>query len=418
MRLFRDRRGGVAIMAGLLALPLLGMVGLAIDFGAATAVKAQLDLAADAAALLATTAASNAYLAGAADPIAPAQATATQRFTAQAGRQVGVSISAVTVTVHQSGTQFSADVDYQGAVKTTLGQLFGLLTMGVAGHASSSLSINPYIDISVLMDVSSSMSIAANPDAIAAMQNLTQATDLHAPSNAAHDSCAFACHWTATGDDYYALALRNNIPLRIDTLRGAVGNLVSSIAALNTHAAFRLGLYTFAQDFTQIYPMSDQVADATAVLPQIVPHLNNCTNNCPDTQFAGSLASFGSIAGISGNGASPQTSQKFLFIVSDGVVDDQSTGRRVIAPVSRASCDAIKAQGITILTLYTPYLPLPSNSFYNQFVAPIQDQVGPALQACATAPTMFFQAANAGDIDTQLKLMLASVIKTSGYLTQ
>ena len=353
-RLRRDRRGNVAMLAGLLALPLLGMIGLAVDFGTATAVKAQLDLAADAAALLATTAASNAYLAGDADPVTPAKTAATQRFAAQAGNQAGVSISTVTVAVRQSGAQFSAEVGYQGAVRTTLGQLFGLLTMEVSGQASSSLSVNPYVDVAVLMDVSSSMAIAASPADIAAMQNLTQASSLHSPDNAPYQACGFACHWSATGDDFYALALRNKVQLRIDVLRAAVGNLIANIAALDSHATFRLGLYTFAQDFSQIYPLSGQIAGAAAVLPQIAPHLNECTSNCPDTAFKTAMGSFGAVAGSSGNGGSPQTSQKFLFIVSDGVVDDQSSGYRRIAPIDTPSCDAVKAQGITILTLYTP----------------------------------------------------------------
>src|SRR3978361_224632 len=134
----RDRCGSVALLAGLLALPLLGLIGLAIDFGTATAAKAQLDLAADAAALVATTSASNAYLAGVADPVTFAKAAATQRFQAQTGNQTGISISTIKVAVHQSGTLFSADVDYTAAVQTTLARLFGLSTIAVTGQSSAS----------------------------------------------------------------------------------------------------------------------------------------------------------------------------------------------------------------------------------------------------------------------------------------
>lgn len=413
MRLFRDRRGNMAMMAGLLALPLLGMVGLAIDFGNATAVKAQLDLAADAAALLATTAASNAYLAGVAEPIATAQVVAVQRFTAQARTQAGVSIDTVTVAVHQSGTQFSAEVNYKGIVKTTLGQLFGVLNMGVAGKASSSLSINPYIDISVLMDVSSSMLIAAGPAEMKAMEELT--------ARAGGGRCAFACHSNPSGSDYYTLAVDNKVQLRIDVLREAVRNLIANLAALNTHAAFRLGLYTFAKALDPMYPLSSQIKDASAVLPRIAPYVNLCRgeDECPDTYFAAAMDNFGLNAGVSGNGAAPATSQKFLFIVSDGVTDDWAPGRgRSVTTVTKPSCDAIKARGITVLTLYTPYLPLQNNYAYDHFVAPIQTRIGPEMQACASSPTMYFKAENASEIDTKLKLMLAAVLKTSGHLTQ
>ena len=419
-----DRRGNVAILAGLLAVPLLGLTGLAMDFGTATATKAQLDLAADAAALLATTSASNAYLAGASDPITSAQTAAARSFKAQSSGQVGVSISAVTVSVlHPSGTLFSADVSYQGVVQTTLGRLFGVLNLAVNGRSSSSLSINLYVDIQVLMDVSSSMTIAATQADIARMESLTSAYSPvgKLPGNVAKgEKCAFACHWTATGDDYYGLAQRSNVPLRIDVLRDAVKNLISNVDALNTHSAFRLGLYTFAQAFTQIYPLSLQISAATAALSQISPDVNECKddNSCPETYFSNAMSSLTLIAGTSGDGGSPATSQKFLFIVTDGLVDQKGKKGRELGPVDTADCDTVKAKGITILTLYTPYLPLLSNDYYVKNVAPIQMKIGPSLPVCATSPTLYFQAANASDVDAQLRLMLASVLQTSGHLTR
>jgi len=99
-------------------------------------------------------------------------------------------------------------------------------------------------------------------------------------------------------------------------------------------------------------------------------------------------------------------------------VDQNDASGRDIGPVNLADCAAVKAKGITLLTLYTPYLPLPNNPYYMEHVNPIQLQIGSALQACATSPTLFFQAANASDIDAQLRLMLASVLHTSGHLTR
>ncbi len=284
----RDRRGNVAMMTGLLAVPLLGLIGLGIDFSTATTAKSQLDAAADAAALVATTNASNAYLAGAADPITPAQAAAAQRFLAQAGIQAGITIASSSVVVQQAGTLFTANVTYQASVKTVLAGLFGVSTVALAGASTASLSINPYVDIQVLMDVSSSMTIAATQTDINQMQALTAAYTPTGtlPSNVSKgEACAFACHWTTTGDDYFALANRNGVQLRINVLRSAVGNLITNVAAQNTQAAFRLGLYTFSQKFNQIYPLSGQIGAAANALSQISPDVNDCSSNCPDTYF-------------------------------------------------------------------------------------------------------------------------------------
>jgi hypothetical protein len=40
--------------------------------------------------------------------------------------------------------------------------------------------------------------------------------------------------------------------------------------------------------------------------------------------------------------------------------------------------------------LYTTYLPLPTNSFYNQHVKPFVSNIGPSLQSCAS-PGLYFE---------------------------
>ena len=90
------------------------------------------------------------------------------------------------------------------------------------------------------------------------------------------EACAFACHWSTTGNDFLALARNNGVTLRLDVLRSAVGNLITTIAALNKQDAFRLGLSTFTQNFSVIYPLSSSISGATNALAQIAPDINNC----------------------------------------------------------------------------------------------------------------------------------------------
>ena len=419
MRLWRAQHGNVAILTALLAAPLVALLALAIDFGNAAAARARLDAAADAAALLATTVASNQYLIGGPNATATAQMAAAQRFAAMAGVQPNVALNPVVVVVTQSGTLFTATVTYQGAYQTYLANVVGIDSIGLGGVSASSLSVNPYVDIQVLMDVSSSMTIAATQADINSLQALTAAYRPSGtlPGNVVQgEGCAFACHWSPTGDDYLTLARRNNVALRVDVMQSAVGNLIANIAALNQQAAFRLGLLTFNQQVTAIYPLSTNINGANAALGQIAPDINDCSSNCPETYFAAAMTSLGQITGSSGNGGSQATSQKFLFIVTDGLVDQYTGNDRQIGPVTPAACAALKARGVTILTLYTPYLPLTSNAFYNTYVAPVQSQIQPQLQACASSPSMAYVASNAADIDAELKTMLAAVIQTSGHL--
>ena len=409
------------MLTALLALPVTALVALAIDFGSAASARARLDGAADSAALLATTVASNQYLAGGPNAAAMAQTAAAQRFAAIAGAQPNVVLGPVTVTVMQSGTLFTATVTYQGAYQTYLANVVGIGSIGLGGLSASSLSVNPYVDIQVLMDVSSSMTIAATQADINALQALTAAYTPSGtlPGNVVRgEGCAFACHWSSTGNDYLALARGNKVTLRIDVLQAAVGNLITNVAALNHQAAFRLGLSTFNRQFVAIYPTSTNVIGAKEALRQIAPDVNDCSSNCPETYFAAAMTSLGQVTGYSGNGGSQATSQKFLFIVSDGLVDQYDGSNRQIGPVTPSACATLKSKGVTILTLYTPYLPLTTNAFYNSYVAPIQSQIQSQLQACASSPLMAYAASNATDIDAELKTMLAAVIQTSGHLTR
>ncbi len=421
MSLWRNRRGNVALLTALVAMPLAALVGLAIDFGGATLARARLDSAADAAALLATTVASNAAQAGSSNPTGTAQSAALQRFNAQAGTQQNVTLSPVAIAVTRSGALFTASVTYTGVYQTYLGPLVGVSQIQLHGASASSLSLNPFVDIHVLMDVSSSMTIAATQADINTMQALTAAyrPSGSVPGNVSvGEGCAFACHWSSSGNDYLALAANNHVTLRLDVLRSAVANLITNIAALNQGAAFRLGLSTFAQQFTVIYPVSSSVSGASAALARIAPDINDCSNNCPETYFAQAMTALGQVIGTSGNGGTQATAQKFLFIVTDGLVDQYSGSSRQIGPISPSDCAAIKQAGVTILTLYTPYLPLTTNAFYNTYVAPIQAQIAPQLQACASSASLAFEASNAADIDSRLQTMLAAVIQSSGHLTK
>jgi hypothetical protein len=66
--------------------------------------------------------------------------------------------------------------------------------------------------------------------------------------------------------------------------------------------------------------------------------------------------------------------------------------------------------------LYTVYLPLPTNSWYNQRIAPFQSQISPNMQSCAS-PGLFFSVTTDGDISAGLQqffVRAASLIASVG----
>ena len=413
----RIRRGGnVLLLVALAAVPLTGMVALAIDFGLASNAKAKLDLAADSAALLATTAASNAWKAGDADAVPEGIAAAQARFQSQRGYQPGVALGPVNVALTRNGGLFNASVSYTAHVATTFARVLGFTVLPIGGFSSSSLSLNPYVDIQVMMDVSSSMTVAATPDDIAKMQKLTTNFKPKGPKPGNADgNCAFACHWSPTNDDFYQLAIDNNVQLRITVLQQSVTGLINTLIGLDSASRFRLGLYTFSQGFNEINPLSYDIASETASVGTILPDINDCSSNCPDTYFSNAMSSITALDQAQPQGGD-QAPQRFLFVVTDGVYDQYSPGRQIGA-FKPSDCAAIKALGVSVLVLYTPYLPLPDNSFYVDNVQPISPQIVPNLQACASSPNYFFVASDANDIKTQMQNMLQLVVRSTSHLT-
>ena len=131
-----------------------------------------------------------------------------------------------------------------------------------------------------------------------------------------------------------------------------------------------------------------------------------------------------------GNGTNQagDTPQEVLFIVTDGVEDEHSGSRlqQAIndlgnAPGGNSSstnwCTTIKNRGIKIAILYTDYLAVPANSWYESWIAPIQSDIGPALQACAS-PALFYDAGlDSSNLGQDLAALFAAVTQ-SGHLTQ
>jgi len=116
-----------------------------------------------------------------------------------------------------------------------------------------------------------------------------------------------------------------------------------------------------------------------------------------------------------GTNVNGDTPQEVLFFVTDGVEDEASL-IRLIQPInadgSTNYCTQIKGRGIKIAILYTEYFPVTSNAFYNNNVAPIQSQIGPALQACAS-PGLYIDAQIGDDLGHDLAQLFQLVVQSA-----
>ena len=147
-----------------------------------------------------------------------------------------------------------------------------------------------------------------------------------------------------------------------------------------------------------------------------VPYQN--WNNDAMTNYDNAMSNINSIMPAPGNGTnnSGDKPQEVMFFVTDGVEDEMVSGNRQQSLMDNGWCTTVKNRGIRIAVLYTSYLPLPTNAWYNQYIAPFQPQIGPNLQACAS-PNLYFAVNTGGDITAAMNTLFAAAVK-SAHLTQ
>jgi hypothetical protein len=249
------------------------------------------------------------------------------------------------------------------------------------------------------------MGVAATPADIATMIANTP------------DQCAFACHDLSNANNYYALAKTLGVTTRIDVLRTATQQLMdTATSALAYPGQYRMAIYTFGTSatnlgLTTITSLTSSLSSAKTAAANIdlmaVP--NQSYNNDQDTDYNSIMPAVNNVIPAPGDGLSSVTPQKVLFFVSDGVSDANVGGVRTIAPINPALCTAIKNRGIRIALLYTTYLPLPTNAFYNTYVAPFSSTIGPTMQSCAS-PGLYFEVSPTQGIPEAMSALFQKVL--------
>ena len=229
-RFARDPQGNLTPMFALTLLPVLGLVGVTVDYTQSSTRKVMLDAIADSAALSAVTPA----MLASSDQVSIN--TATTLFNSQSSRVKGVGPISLSVTATDNALTRTVTVNYQTASTALFGGFTGRSSLPLTGSSQSSATVPPNIDFYLLLDNSPSMAIAATTSGINTMVNNTP------------DQCAFGCHESDTSpNDYYGLARSLGVTLRMDLLAQAVQNLMGTAqsSATSNNATYRAAIYTF-----------------------------------------------------------------------------------------------------------------------------------------------------------------------------
>jgi Flp pilus assembly protein TadG len=388
-RFRNDQRGNVAVLFGLAVVPLVLAVGAAVDYSFANSIRTKLNAVADAAALAVVNRSALSLSKGAAEKMA------RDIFNAQSADLERVTIRNVSATVTDGGNGRTAVVTYSANAPTSILGLMNVKKIKLAGKSYAASAKPTYIDFYLLLDNTPSMGVGATTADINTMVANTS------------DQCAFACHDLSDSNNYYKLAKKLGVQMRIDVVRTATQKLMDTATATQiVSSQFRAAIYTFGTTCTSLglstvatltSSLSSAKAQASSIDLMTIPYQGYNNDQCTNSDSA--LSALNSVITTPGDGSTSAQPQKLLFFVTDGVADASNAGAcskpltggtRCQEPMDVSFCTTLKNRGVKIAVLYTTYLPLPTNAWYNTWIAPFQGQLGNNMQSCAS-PGLYFE---------------------------
>ncbi len=469
-RFARDRKANVAIIFAFTMVPVIFLLGMTLDFTQALRKKEQLDAAADAAAIAAVRPAMLMQT----DTVA--YNTAYAIFMSTANSLPGLATAPTpTITITDVGLQRTVSVSYNAASLNNFPKVLqNSASWPISGSATSQAAAAPNMNWYLLMDDSPSMGIGATYQDISNLITYTAPAKQPAASS---QNCGFACHETNIAHDggtrdNLAIARANNVTLRIDLVKnalnqllttwtncpqsGVTGGVMQCMSALN-NTVYKAALYTFDVGLNTLQTLTTPTTAGTqvnniALMPVLYQNcvFSGCSSTSttnPNTDYgtdiAGALTSLNSIMPAPGLGsnAAGDTPQEVIFLVTDGVEDKISSTcpnatfashHRCQQPLDTTMCTTLKNRGIKIAILYTEYLQLiastttgiqTTDAWYMSWVDkydepdPSTGTISLNLQACAS-PGFYSHVQTGGDITGALTNLFIKVASSTASLTQ
>ncbi|MCW6511575.1 TadE/TadG family type IV pilus assembly protein [Lichenifustis flavocetrariae] len=359
---WRELRGNVSILFALSLVPMIGVVGLGVDYGIALSTKSKLDSAADAAALAAV-ATAKAYVADnasdnnvTADAIAAGLDRAKRAFAVNAAGLKLATAPTPAITLTRTGQTFASNVSYSSVTSAQFGRMFGTPTLNVAGTSAARADVPSYLDFYLFVDESGSMGIP------------TAAADQTTLANV-NGGCQFACHFSdpklateSAGNWGYNIAttgytkkkasngtyvndqqvLTTPIQLRSGAVNNAICQLLTRAASPAVANQYRVGIYPFINQvatlaaLTTNIPSLQSTADCSSSPPMALTSLLDpgvtqfYSGNDPTTgtgsggtHFESALPGMQAMVSPVGDGSSAVNPKPFVFLITDGMDNGQ-----------------------------------------------------------------------------------------------
>ncbi|MBC7283174.1 pilus assembly protein TadG-related protein [Hoeflea sp.] len=418
-----NRSGNFGLIFAILLVPVIGAAGFALDYANASSVKNHIQGAADAAALAAVAERSEgvkaAFSMAGDGEVSIGEADAVTFFKAQLENETGYTVDTIEAKVVKKDGILYSVINYVVSVPTTLARVLGKDSIQVAGSATVQYQTEVYRDFYLLLDNTPSMGVAATPADVTRLMANTP------------DTCAFACHIVKNGVEVmtsnYNIAKNLGVTIRINVVAQAAAALMDTAKESRKFSnQYRMGVYSFgerAEDtkLLEVIAPTTNLAKAKQQAAKVdlmsIPKQN--FNNDQQTDFDRALTQISDKMGAPGSGLTASSPEKILFFVSDGVGNSykpanctkKTTGGRCQEPIDVKHCKALKDKGHRIAVLYTTYLPLPANDWYEDWIEPFQNEIPTRMKECAS-PGLFFEVSPTEGISDAMTALFKKIINT------
>jgi Flp pilus assembly protein TadG len=468
--LWSQQCANVAVIFALSAIPLVAMVGVAVDYGRATQARAKLQNATDSAALaVSVSAAQN-----------PNQTKSQLQALANNYLTAAFSATPPQVTEFHVCTPVQNDCNNNGVqmkmgsvlLSTTLlvnRTISGMIPISIGSAGKSYIPVTALsvatvntpqtIALNIVFDTSASMIVGATTNDVNLISNwVSHHWNLVKPGDPApnypggdNPPCAFACHdvGASTGPSDIALGLTHahsaGATTRFDVMVAAAQQLISHVQAEQSnnvqfqHNTYLFNVLSFDSTLHQWGSPNMSFTAASNAVKSVTLGL--------DTHLSATMAQLITQIGTQGTGYSSLTPLKFVILITDGLQSDRGANWSgghwgwdnawgynthfggYDTTIDTNQCQTIKNNGIILAVLETPYVPLtgqsPNVAPYEKTVRKVIYPNGPntpsavsqALAQCASQG-YYFQATNASDIATGFITLTDKFLYNVPYLAQ
>ena len=255
-------------------------------------------------------------------------------------------VSGLTITGALTAT-YSHPTHFKGVL--------GVRDLPIQVSSQTQATVEPYVNVYLLIDISASMLLPATSTGINQMITGT--------------GCALACHDRTDGKDTFSYAVKNNILMRYQVVNQGIDNLLTYLKSRQTVAGrVRVELWSFDHDMRKLVPLTSDMARVSSNFP--APALAS-SEEAAATHFDRLINTFVESIGTSGAGTSQVDAKKLVMIATDGVSDPTRAWtsnvslRSQVKVFDTAFCTTLKDRGNTVAIINTPYLPMTWDWGYN-----------------------------------------------------